>query len=166
MGKSTTLELYFREISRSTKLLTKAEEIALMKRIEAGDKRARNKMIESNLRLAISIAKKYAKYGGSLEDLIQESNIGLMTAVDKFDWRRGYKFSTYACWWIRQAVTRSLTSNSTILKIPSHTKAHARKIWQLKNDYQEQFGCDPTIDEICDALNLTEKHVKLVLNRF
>ena len=163
MSKSTTLELYFREISRSTKLLTKDQEIALAKRIEAGDKRARNKMIESNLRLAISIAKKYAKYGGSLEDLIQESNIGLMTAVDKFDWRRGYKFSTYACWWIRQAVTRSLTSNSTILKIPSHTKAHARKIWKLKNEYQEQFGCEPSIDEICEALSLTEKHVKLAI---
>ena len=163
MGTATTLELYFREISRSTSLLTKEQEVELAKKIEAGDQRARNKMIESNLRLAISIAKKYAKYGGSLEDLIQESNIGLMTAVDKFDWRRGHKFSTYACWWIRQAVTRSLTSNSTILKIPSHTKAHARKIWQLKQEYQDEFGCDPSIDEICEALSLTEKHVKLAM---
>lgn len=163
MSTATTLELYFREINRSTSLLTREQEVELAKKIEAGDARARNKMIESNLRLAISIAKKYAKFGGSLEDLIQESNIGLMTAVDKFDWRRGHKFSTYACWWIRQAVTRSLTSNSTILKIPSHTKAHARKIWLLKQEYQDEFGCDPTIDEICEALNLKEKHVKLAM---
>jgi len=163
MQTSTTLEMYFRSIKRHTKLLTREQEVELAKRIEAGDMRARRIMIESNLRLAISIAKKYAKYGGSLEDLIQESNIGLIKAVEKFDWRKGFKFSTYACWWIKQAVTRSLTSNSTLLKVPSHTLANSRKIWALRQEYQEQFGHEPSMDEICDALGLSEKHVQNAL---
>ncbi len=116
METASTLEMYFRDIKRNSKLLTREQEVELAKRIEAGDMRARRIMIESNLRLAISIAKKYAQYGGSLEDLIQESNIGLIKAVEKFDWRKGFKFSTYACWWIKQAVTSSLTSNSTLFK--------------------------------------------------
>jgi|TARA_R110000824_G_scaffold53018_1_gene147054 RNA polymerase primary sigma factor len=163
METATSLEMYFRDIKRHSKLLTREQEVELAKRIEAGDMRARRIMIESNLRLAISIAKKYAKYGGSLEDLIQESNIGLIKAVEKFDWRKGFKFSTYACWWIKQAVTRSLTSNSTLLKVPAHTLSNARKIWALRKEYQEEFGHEPTMDEICDALGLTEKHVKSAL---
>jgi RNA polymerase primary sigma factor len=159
----STLEVYFRNIKNKTRLLTREEEVELAKKIEAGDMRAKNKMIESNLRLAISIAKKYARYGSSLEDLIQESNIGLIKAVEKFDWRKGFKFSTYASWWIKQAVTRSLTSESTILKIPSHTLANARKIWQLKQEYLEEFGHEPSMEEICTALDLTEKHVKLAM---
>lgn len=162
--ESSVLETYFRDIRNRTTLLTREQEVELAKRIELGDKRARDKMIESNLRLAISIAKQYAKYGSTLEDLIQESNIGLMKAVEKFDWRRGFKFSTYASWWIKQAVTRSLTSNSTILKVPSHTLANARKIWQLKQDYMEEFGTEPTIEEICDVLDITEKHVRMAMS--
>lgn len=161
--ESTVLETYFRDIKNRTTLLTREQEVELAKRIEQGDRRARDKMIESNLRLAISIAKKYARYGSTLEDLIQESNIGLMKAVEKFDWRKGFKFSTYASWWIKQAVTRSLTSNSTLLKVPSHTLANARKIWQLKQDYLEEFGVEPTLEEICGALDLTEKHVRLAM---
>ena len=94
----SSLDAYFKTAG-SHKLLTKEQEVALAKRIENGDELARQIMIESNLRLAISIAKKYARYGGSLEDLIQESNVGLIKAVEKFDWRKGFKFSTYACWW-------------------------------------------------------------------
>ena len=164
MQSKSSLELYFRDIKRHTKLLTREQEVELAKRIEAGDMRARRIMIESNLRLAISIAKKYAQYGGSLEDLIQESNIGLIKAVEKFDWRKGFKFSTYACWWIKQAVTRSLTSNSTLLKVPSHTLSNARKIWALRQEYQEEFGHEPSIDEICEALGMTEKHVRNALD--
>ena len=160
MQTSSTLEMYFRSIKRNTKLLTREQEVELAKRIEAGDPRARRIMIESNLRLAISIAKKYAKYGGSLEDLIQESNIGLIKAVEKFDWRKGFKFSTYACWWIKQSVTRSLTSNSTLLKVPSHTLANARKIWALRQEYLEEFNHEPSMEEICEALDMTEKHVR------
>lgn len=155
----SSLDVYFAH-SGKRPLLTKEQEVDLAKRIEAGDQVARKIMIESNLRLAISIAKKYAKYGGSLEDLIQESNIGLIKAVEKFDWRRGFKFSTYASWWIKQAVTRSLTNESTQLKVPSHTLSNARRVWNVQKEYRENFGCEPTIPEIAGILNIKEKHVK------
>ncbi len=155
----SSLDTYFAHSGKRA-LLTKDQEVALAKRIEAGDQLARRIMIESNLRLAISIAKKYAKYGGSLEDLIQESNIGLIKAVEKFDWRKGFKFSTYASWWIKQAVTRSLTSESTQLKVPSHTLSNARRVWNVQKEYRENFGCEPSIDEIAEILNIKPKHVK------
>lgn len=141
-------------------ILSREQEIDLAKRIEQGDTSAKDMMIESNLRLAISIAKKYSRYGSNLEDLIQESNIGLIKAVEKFDWRKGFKFSTYASWWIKQAVTRSLTNDSTQLKVPSHTLSNARKVWSVQKEYQESFGCDPTLEEIADILNLPLNHVK------
>jgi RNA polymerase primary sigma factor len=157
--RSDVLENYFKNVGKHD-LLTREEEVALAKRIESGDSLARKIMIESNLRLAISIAKKYSRYGSDLEDLIQESNIGLMKAVEKFDWRRGYKFSTYACWWIKQSVTRHLTADNTILKVPSHTISNARKICQLQQEYEDEFGVEPSIDEIATILGLKEKHVR------
>lgn len=159
MSYSNTIDRYFKSVSKIP-LLTKKEEVMLAKRIEKGDMAAKKKMIESNLRLAISIAKKYAKYGGNIEDLIQESNIGLITAVEKFDWRRGFKFSTYASWWIKQAATRHLTANNSLLKIPSHTIDHARKILKVMKEYQEEFNSEPSIAEIASLLSLKEKHVK------
>lgn len=159
----SNLDSYFKSAARHP-LLTREQEVELAKKIEAGDKRAKDLMIESNLRLAISIAKKYAKYGNSFEDLIQESNIGLIKAVEKFDWRKGFKFSTYACWWIKQSVTRHLTANNSILKIPSHTIANSRKVWHVIQDYQEQFGIDPTIEEISDIMGIDEKHVKQAMS--
>ena len=159
----SNLDSYFKSAARH-KLLTREQEVELAKRIEAGDNNARKIMIESNLRLAISIAKKYAKYGSSFEDLIQESNIGLIKAVEKFDWRKGFKFSTYACWWIKQAVTRHLTSNNSILKIPSHTIANSRKVWNIIQEYQEEFNMEPTIEEIASIMGVNEKHVKQALS--
>jgi RNA polymerase sigma factor (sigma-70 family) len=156
---SNILEKYFKQISKKP-LLTKKEEVELAKRIENGDKEAKRIMIESNLRLAISIAKKYARYGSNLEDLIQEANIGLIKAVEKFDWRKGFKFSTYACWWIKQSTTRHLTSDSSLLKIPTHTIANARKVWQVYKDYQEEFGEDPSDEEVASILGINVKHVK------
>jgi len=155
----SSLDLYFKSAGEH-KILTREQEVELAKRIEAGDSTARSIMIESNLKLAISIAKKYAKYGGNLEDLIQESNIGLIKAVEKFDWRKGFKFSTYASWWIKQAVTRSLTSNSSQVKIPSHTLSNARKVWKVQKEYRESFGCEPTETEIGEILGLSQKHVR------
>ena len=145
---------YFKEVSRYP-LLTKAEEVSLAKRIEAGDSWARDKMIQSNLRLAISIAKKYHKSGCSMEDLIQESNIGLMRAVEKFDWRRGFKFSTYACWWIRQAVTRHVSMQKNTVRIPSHANSLSWKIKVMVDEYVEEFGSRPDDDEISAALGVS-----------
>lgn len=156
---SQNLESYFKDIGKH-KLLTREEEVELAKRIEAGDMRAREKMISSNLRLAVSIAKKYSKYGASFEDLIQESNIGLIKAVEKFDWRKGFKFSTYACWWIKQAVTRYLTDDNSILKIPSHTLSHARKMTQIISEYEEEFNQEPSNEEIAEIMGVSVKHVK------
>lgn len=151
---NSNLDSYFKQIGR-TPLLTKAEEVELAKRIEAGDQRAREKMIEANLRLAVSIAKKYSKYGSNLEDLIQESNVGLIKAVEKFDWRKGYKFSTYACWWIKQSVTRYLTGDSTILNIPSHTLSDARKINQVIKEFEEEFNQEPSKEDIADIMGIS-----------
>ena len=156
---SSNLDSYFKSIGKRD-LLTREQEVELAKRIEKGDSRARDIMIESNLRLAVSIAKKYSKYGASLEDLIQESNIGLMKAVEKFDWRKGFKFSTYACWWIKQAVTRYLTDDSSILKIPSHTVAHARKVSQIIKEYEEEFDQEPSYEEIADIMGISVSHVE------
>ena len=125
---SNVLNYYFKDVSRYD-LLTREEEITLSQAIEKGDKLARDRMIQSNLRLAISIAKKYSKMGCPLEDLIQESNIGLMKAVDRFDWRRGFKFSTYASWWIKQSVSRHLTSHKSTVRVPAHASG---LIWKIK----------------------------------
>ena len=155
----SNLDMYFKDVG-ARKLLTREEEVSLAKRIELGDSEARKIMIESNLRLAVSIARKYSQFGSSFDDLIQESNIGLIKAVEKFDWRKGFKFSTYACWWIKQSIVRYLTNSNTILKIPAHTLASARKIYQVKKEYSEEFNVEPTNEEIADILNIPISHVK------
>jgi RNA polymerase primary sigma factor len=160
---SDVLTHYFKQVGRH-KLLTRQEEISLAKQIEQGDVKAREKMINSNLRLAVSIAKKYHKSGCSMEDLIQESNIGLMKAVEKFDWRKGYKFSTYACWWIRQAVTRHISTNKSTVRIPSHAVSIAKNIQEMITEYEEEFGHEPSIEEICSSLGVSEKMAQASLN--
>ncbi len=157
-----SLDSYFKEVGK-TKLLTRDEEVFLAKRIEKGDQFARSKMIESNLRLAISIAKKYHYSGCNMEDLIQESNIGLMKAVEKFDWRRGFKFSTYACWWIKQSVCRYISSNRSTIKIPSHASSLAWKIKKLIEEYEDEFHQNPTNEEIASILGVTENMVEAAI---
>jgi len=160
---ASNLDMYFKSLSKIP-LLTKSQEIELAKKIELGDAEARKLMVKSNLRLAISIAKKYAKYGSDIEDVIQESNIGLLKAVDKFDWRKGYKFSTYACWWIRQAATKRLTADSSLVQIPTHVVAETRKILQAIQEYKDTLHSEPSIEEIADVLNLEVKIVKNALD--
>jgi RNA polymerase primary sigma factor len=116
-------------------------------------------MIESNLRLAISIAKKYQRSGCNLEDLIQESNVGLIKAVDRFDWRRGFKFSTYASWWIKQAVRRHVTDSMSDVRMPSHAVSLAYKISNFIRDYEEEFKNKPSNAEIAEMLGVTEDAV-------
>ena len=161
--RNSSINKYMKSISKIP-LLTKQQEVELAKRIELGDIKAKQKMIESNLRLAISVAKKYSKYGSNLEDLIQESNLGLIKAVEKFDWRKGFKFSTYACWWIRQSVTRGLTKDNSLVNIPQHTLAHARQIIKVIDEYQEEFNEEPSIEEISSILNINRKTVQESFN--
>jgi RNA polymerase primary sigma factor len=127
IATTDALQLFLNEAGRY-KLLTAAEEVELAKRIEDGDKQAKDLMINSNLRLVVSIAKKYQGHGISLLDLIQEGIIGLIRAVEKFDWRRGYKFSTYATWWIRQAVQRGVANKSRTIRIPVHIVEREQKM--------------------------------------
>ena len=148
---ASDLKEYFKAVGK-TPLLTHQEEIELSKKIEEGDLKARDKMIRANIRLAISIAKNYSKSSNDLEDLIQESSIGLMKAVDRFDWRRGFKFSTYACWWIKQAVRQYIASQSGSIKLPTYAKGMLFKMRKVAEEYEEEFGVAPSQQEIADML--------------
>src|SRR6266487_1116612 len=155
------LQLFLNEAGRY-KLLTAQEEVELAKRIERGDKEAKDLMINSNLRLVVSIAKKYQGHGISLLDLIQEGIIGLIRAVEKFDWRRGYKFSTYATWWIRQAVQRGVANKSRTIRIPVHIVEREQKISRAERALMTTLERDPTDEEIAEKSKLSLKHVKEV----
>lgn len=158
-----TMNAYFNHLSKG-RLLTREEEVTLSQRIEAGDKRARDMMIESNLRLAVSIAKRHQRSGCSLEDLIQESNVGLIKAVDRFDWRRGFKFSTYASWWIKQAVRRHVTDTASDIRVPAHMTALAWHISVFVEEYDAKFGTKPTHEEIAAMMCVPVTTVKEVLS--
>jgi RNA polymerase primary sigma factor len=152
------LQLFLNEAGRY-KLLTAPEEIELAKRIERGDKAAKDLMVNSNLRLVVSIAKKYQGHGISLLDLIQEGIIGLIRAVEKFDWRRGYKFSTYATWWIRQAVQRGVANKSRTIRIPVHIVEREQKISRAERELTTRFGRPPTNEEVATHAKMSMKHL-------
>jgi RNA polymerase primary sigma factor len=156
-----SLQLFLNEAGRYP-LLTAAEEVELAKRIERGDQRAKDRMINSNLRLVVSIAKKYQGHGLSLLDLIQEGIIGLIRAVEKFDWRRGYKFSTYATWWIRQAVQRGVANKSRTIRIPVHIVEREQKIARAERELTLQLERGPTDEEVAKKAGLALKHVREV----
>jgi RNA polymerase primary sigma factor len=158
---SDSLQLFLNEAGRYP-LLTAAEEVELAKLIELGDKAAKDRMVNSNLRLVVSIAKRYQGHGLSLLDLIQEGIIGLIRAVEKFDWRRGYKFSTYATWWIRQAVQRGVANKSRTIRIPVHIAEREQKIARAERELTVQFDRQPTDDEIATKTQLKAKHVREV----
>jgi len=155
------LQLFLNEMGRYP-LLAAEQEVELAKRIERGDKAAKDQMVNSNLRLVVSIAKKYQGHGLSLLDLIQEGIIGLIRAVEKFDWRRGYKFSTYATWWIRQAVQRGVANKARTIRIPVHIVDRERKIARAERQLQTRLGRVPTQAEIAKAAKLPLKHVREV----
>ena len=163
LAETTTdaLQLFLNEMGRY-KLLTAEEEVELAKRIERGDKDAKDLMVNSNLRLVVSIAKKYQGHGLSLLDLIQEGIIGLIRAVEKFDWRRGYKFSTYATWWIRQAVQRGVANKAREIRIPVHIVDRERKIARAERELTAKLGHAPTEEQIAKAAKLPLKQVREV----
>jgi RNA polymerase primary sigma factor len=146
-----------------TPLLTAAEEIALAKRIERGDLNAKDHMTRANLRLVVSIAKRYRNQGLPFLDLIQEGTIGLVRAVEKFDYRRGYKFSTYATWWIRQAVTRAIADKARTIRIPVHMVEKLNTVVHVERQLVQEFGREPTPEEIADELQWTAREVKDIL---
>jgi RNA polymerase primary sigma factor len=157
-----SLRLYLRSIGR-VPLLSAEEEVALAKRIERGDVAAKQHMVEANLRLVVSIAKGYVGRGLTLLDLIQEGSLGLIRAVEKFDYRRGYKFSTYATWWIRQAVTRSLADKGRTIRIPVHMVERLNRLIHAERRLIQQLGREPSPTELADELECTVREVRDIM---
>jgi RNA polymerase primary sigma factor len=157
-----SLRLYLREIGK-VPLLTADQEVYLAKRIERGDMFAKTQMIEANLRLVVSIAKSYLGRGLSFLDLIQEGSLGLIRAVEKFDYRKGYKFSTYATWWIRQAVTRAIADKARTIRIPVHMVEKLNKVVHIERQLVQRLGREPRPDEIAEELEMTTEEVREIL---
>ncbi|GAA0721405.1 RNA polymerase sigma factor RpoD [Clostridium malenominatum] len=155
------INIYLKEIGKG-ELLTAEEEVQLAKQIEAGNERAKDKLIESNLRLVVSIAKKYVGKGLSFLDLVQEGNIGLMKAVEKFDYTKGYRFSTYATWWIKQAVTRAIADQSRTIRIPVHMNEIASKVLKTQKELYQKLDRTPTEEEVAEELKLPVQKVKQI----
>jgi RNA polymerase primary sigma factor len=158
VATTDALQLFMQEIGRYP-LLTKEEEIELAQCIERGDPEAKEQMINSNLRLVVSIAKRYQGHGLTLLDLIQEGIIGLIRAVEKFDWRRGFKFSTYATWWIRQAVQRGVANKSREIRVPVHIVEREQRIARAERDLAPRLGRMPTDDELAEVARITVEQV-------
>jgi RNA polymerase primary sigma factor len=157
-----SLRLYLREIGK-VNLLTADQEVTLAKRIERGDMGAKREMIEANLRLVVSIAKGYLGRGLSFLDLIQEGSLGLIRAVEKFDYRKGYKFSTYATWWIRQAVTRAIADKARTIRIPVHMVEKLNKVVHIERQLVQRLGREPSPEEIAEELEITTAEVREIL---
>lgn len=149
---------YLKEIGKIP-LLTSEEEAELAKRIEAGDEQAKKRLAEGNLRLVVSIAKRYTGHGLQLLDLIQEGNIGLMKAVEKFDYHKGFKFSTYATWWIRQSLTRSIADQSRTIRIPVHMVENINRLMRTMRAMTQELERDPTPEELAERLNISVERV-------
>ena len=156
------VRMYLKEIGK-VPLLSSDEEIELAKRMEDGDELARARLAEANLRLVVSIAKKYLGRGLLFLDLIQEGNLGLIKAVEKFDYRKGYKFSTYATWWIRQAITRAIADQARTIRIPVHMVETINRVTRVSRQMMQELGREPSVEEIAEEMNLSEEKVREIL---
>ena len=156
------VRMYLKEIGK-VPLLTADEEIELAKRMEQGDEEAKKRLSEANLRLVVSIAKRYVGRGMLFLDLIQEGNLGLIKAVEKFDYRKGYKFSTYATWWIRQAITRAIADQARTIRIPVHMVETINKLIRVSRQLLQEYGREPTPDEIARVMNISESKVREII---
>ena len=156
------VRLYLREIGK-VRLLTAAEEVSLARRIERHDMAAKCRLIEANLRLVVSIAKRHVNRGLSLQDLIQEGNLGLIRAVEKFDYRKGYKFSTYATWWIRQAISRALAEQSRTIRVPVHMVDKMNAVWRVQRQLTRELGREAIPDEIAAEMGMRSEKVREIL---
>jgi RNA polymerase primary sigma factor len=161
-GSTDSLQLFLTQMGRYP-LLTAAEEVALAKQVERGDRAAKERMVNSNLRLVVSLAKRYQGHGVALGDLIQDGVIGLNRAVEKFDYRKGFKFSTYATWWIRQACQRAVANQSETIRIPVHVQERRIKLRRARQKLETQLGRAPTVEELAEAAQLDLKHAEEAL---
>ena len=159
---SDSVRMYLKEIGK-TRLLFAFQEVQLAKRIEAGDAEANKLLVESNLRLVVSIAKKYANRGMSFLDLMQEGNLGLIKAVEKFDYKRGYKFSTYATWWIRQGITRAIADQGRTIRVPVHMVGNINKLIRVQSKLTQELGRDPSAEEISEKMDFTPEKVREII---
>jgi RNA polymerase primary sigma factor len=159
LGAGDSLQLFLADVGRH-RLLTASEEVILAKRIEQGDRLAKRRMIESNLRLVVSIAKGYRGLGVPFLDLIQEGTLGLNRAVEKFDWRRGFKFSTYATWWIRQSVQRAVANHARTIRVPVHVVERQQKLFRAARRLELELGRDATKEELAEATGIPMQHVE------
>jgi len=161
-GPEDSVRLYLKKIGK-VRLLTREDEVRLARRAERNDMSAKNALVEANLRLVVSIAKRYTGRGLTLLDLIQEGNLGLIRAVEKFDWRRGFKFSTYATWWIRQAITRALADQSRTIRIPVHMVERMNRVARVRRALLQKHGREPTPEEIAVELEMPVARVEEAL---
>ncbi len=162
VGVKDPVRMYLKEIGRIN-LLTREQEISLAQKVEAGDLRAKKKLIDANLRLVVSIAKKYIGRGMTFLDLIQEGNKGLIRAVEKYDWTKGFKFSTYATWWIRQAITRSIADQARTIRIPVHMVEKINKLMRTSRRLMQKLGREPTPEEIGEKMDIDPEKVREIL---
>ncbi|MFZ5649842.1 MAG: RNA polymerase sigma factor RpoD [Bacillota bacterium] len=162
VGIDDPVRMYLKEIGR-VPLLSPEEEVKLAKRMEQGDEEAKRKLAEANLRLVVSIAKRYVGRGMLFLDLIQEGNLGLIKAVEKFDYRKGYKFSTYATWWIRQAITRAIADQARTIRIPVHMVETINKLIRVSRQLLQEYGREPTPEEIAREMSITEEKVREIM---
>ena len=156
------VKMYLKAIGKE-RLLTATEEVYLAKRIEKGDLSAKSRLIEANLRLVVSVAKKYVSRGMVFLDLIQEGNLGLIKAVDKYDYKKGFKFSTYATWWIRQGITRAIADKARTIRIPVHMVGHVNKYIRIQRQLLQKLGREPNHDEISELLGVTPDRVREII---